>query len=178
MDRNNNQELATPKPTRRMDKIRRSLSFRRKKKDKNGTKSQQPSQFMLEPQIPSSASYSSGTTNNNSSAISSNLFTGTTSIALPGNSASAAAAAAPSAANAKTSNTTTNADSPVRPPLWIEDERKVRAGNCSFQVKYLGFQEVTDSRGMHICEMAIEKLLAVSQNINFFLFKLKTHTHF
>ena len=151
MDRNNNLELATPKPARRMDKIRRSLSFRLKKKDKHGSKSQQPSQLMLDAQIPSSASYSSGTTNNNSSAISSNFYTGSTqlhsastgptpvSLPLPAsNSTSTVSTLNNNNNNNKNSsqnNTVSEGGAPIRPPLWIEDERKVRAGNCSFQVK-------------------------------------------
>jgi hypothetical protein len=146
MDRNNNQELTTPKPARRMDKIRRSLSFRLKKKDKHGSKSQQPSQLMLDAQLPSSASYSSGTTNNNSSAISSNFYTGSTQLhsggapplgshplPLPTSNSTSTV----STLNNKNANSTTviEGGAPIRPALWIEDERKVRAGNCSFQVK-------------------------------------------
>jgi len=56
----------------------------------------------------------------------------------------------------------TSSGAAVKPSNWIEDEKKVRAGSCSFQVKYLGSVEVSDSRGMHLCESAIEKLLAVS----------------
>jgi numb-like protein len=78
-------------------------------------------------------------------------------------------------ANQPSTNTTTlpgessttpaaTSTSPARPALWIEDEKRVRAGNCSFQVKYLGFQEVSDSRGMQICETAIEKLLALDRD--------------
>jgi hypothetical protein len=147
MDRNNNLELATPKPARRMDKIRRSLSFRLKKKDKHGSKSQQPSQLMLDAQIPSSASYSSGTTNNNSSAISSNFYTGSTqlhsastgpapvSLPLPASNSTSTVSTLNNNKNTSQNNTVTEGGAPIRPPLWIEDERKVRAGNCSFQVK-------------------------------------------
>lgn len=58
------------------------------------------------------------------------------------------------------SNSDSKSGQVVKPPNWIEDEKKVRAGNCSFQVKYLGSLEVSDSRGMHLCESAIERLLA------------------
>jgi len=43
---------------------------------------------------------------------------------------------------------------------WNEDTDKVRNGTCSFQVRYLGYIEVFDSRGMHICEEAIKALKA------------------
>lgn len=49
-----------------------------------------------------------------------------------------------------------------KPTSWQEDERKVREGTCSFHVKYLGSIEVFDSRGMHICEQAIERQISVS----------------
>ncbi|CAG5117177.1 unnamed protein product [Candidula unifasciata] len=45
-----------------------------------------------------------------------------------------------------------------KPHQWQEDEKKVREGTCSFQVKYLGYIEVFDSRGMHICEEAVKTL--------------------
>ncbi|CDS40763.1 protein numb [Echinococcus multilocularis] len=45
-----------------------------------------------------------------------------------------------------------------RPQLWIEDERKIKEGSCSFQVKYLGCIEVFESRGMQVCEEAIKAL--------------------
>jgi len=60
--------------------------------------------------------------------------------------------AADSAATPSTSTST-------KPTLWVEDEKRVKAGTCSFQVKYLGSHEVADSRGMHICESAIQSLL-------------------
>ncbi|KAH9287265.1 Protein numb [Echinococcus granulosus] len=43
-----------------------------------------------------------------------------------------------------------------RPQLWIEDERKIKEGSCSFQ--YLGCIEVFESRGMQVCEEAIKAL--------------------
>ena len=42
--------------------------------------------------------------------------------------------------------------------LWQQDEIAVRAGTCSFDVKYLGCIEVFDSRGMPVCEEALKKL--------------------
>ncbi|XP_061600059.1 protein numb homolog isoform X3 [Cololabis saira] len=45
-----------------------------------------------------------------------------------------------------------------RPHQWQTDEEAVRAGKCSFAVKYLGHVEVEESRGMHICEDAVKRL--------------------
>ncbi|XP_077995179.1 protein numb-like [Glandiceps talaboti] len=45
-----------------------------------------------------------------------------------------------------------------KPHQWQEDEKSVRAGTCNFPVKYLGSMEVTESRGMPICEAAVRKL--------------------
>ena len=42
--------------------------------------------------------------------------------------------------------------------MWQQDEIAVRAGTCSFDVKYLGCLEVFDSRGMPVCEEALKKL--------------------
>ena len=42
--------------------------------------------------------------------------------------------------------------------LWQQDEIAVRAGTCSFDVKYLGCLEVFESRGMNVCEEALKKL--------------------
>ena len=42
--------------------------------------------------------------------------------------------------------------------LWQQDEIAVRAGTCSFEVKYLGGMEVFESRGMNVCEEALKKL--------------------
>ena len=42
--------------------------------------------------------------------------------------------------------------------VWQQDEIAVRAGTCSFDVKYLGCLEVFDSRGMPVCEEALKKL--------------------
>lgn len=47
-----------------------------------------------------------------------------------------------------------------KPHQWQEDERKVREGSCSFQVKYLGCVEVFESRGIQICEEAVKVLKA------------------
>lgn len=45
-----------------------------------------------------------------------------------------------------------------KPHQWQEDEKKVREGNCSFQVRYLGCLEVFESRGMQVCEEAVKTL--------------------
>ncbi|KAL3872897.1 hypothetical protein ACJMK2_036077 [Sinanodonta woodiana] len=45
-----------------------------------------------------------------------------------------------------------------KPHQWQEDERKVREGTCSFQVRYLGCIEVFESRGMQVCEEAVKQL--------------------
>lgn len=47
-----------------------------------------------------------------------------------------------------------------KPHQWQEDERKVREGTCSFQVRYLGCVEVFESRGMQVCEEAVKTLKA------------------
>lgn len=135
----------TPKPARRMDRIRRSLSFRRKKKSSSEYNIQSGSQTV-------------------------GKAGGTSALAIKKSNSETQAVAGttangPSTATSSTINNTATPSNgeaaPVtRPHLWIEDEKKVRAGNCSFQVKYLGFQEVSDSRGMHICEQALEKLIA------------------
>uniref|UniRef100_A0A1I8JLU9 PID domain-containing protein n=1 Tax=Macrostomum lignano TaxID=282301 RepID=A0A1I8JLU9_9PLAT len=48
-----------------------------------------------------------------------------------------------------------------KPQQWQEDEKKVREGSCSFQVKVftLGCMEVFESRGMQVCEEAIKNLI-------------------
>ncbi|XP_025031963.1 numb-like protein, partial [Python bivittatus] len=45
-----------------------------------------------------------------------------------------------------------------RPHQWQADEEAVRKGRCSFPVRYLGYVEVEESRGMHVCEEAVKKL--------------------
>ncbi|VVC45487.1 NUMB domain,PTB/PI domain,PH domain-like [Cinara cedri] len=45
-----------------------------------------------------------------------------------------------------------------KPHLWAMDEAEVRAGICSFHVKYLGCVEVFESRGMEVCEEALKTL--------------------
>ncbi len=140
--RNNNDIiLQQEKPLKRMDKIRRSLSFRKKKKDVN--------RKMLQ----SNTSHDIQT--NNSDLPSNNI---PMSMSVPGNMTKSDMVSSGSGA--------VSSDKPagtiLKPSNWIEDEKKVRAGSCSFQVKYLGSVEVSDSRGMHLCESAIEKLLAVS----------------
>ncbi|KAK2182254.1 hypothetical protein NP493_359g03024 [Ridgeia piscesae] len=47
-----------------------------------------------------------------------------------------------------------------KPHQWQEDERKVREGTCSFQVRYLGCIEVFESRGIQVCEEAVKALKA------------------
>uniref|UniRef100_A0A7E4VTY0 PID domain-containing protein n=1 Tax=Panagrellus redivivus TaxID=6233 RepID=A0A7E4VTY0_PANRE len=41
---------------------------------------------------------------------------------------------------------------------WQIDEKAVRNGVCKFNVKYLGSCEVFESRGVHVCETALEHL--------------------
>ncbi|XP_037776179.1 protein numb-like isoform X2 [Penaeus monodon] len=43
-----------------------------------------------------------------------------------------------------------------KPHQWQTDEAAVRAGTCSFPVKYLGCVEVFESRGMQVCEEALK----------------------
>ncbi|KAJ8945375.1 hypothetical protein NQ318_007021 [Aromia moschata] len=45
-----------------------------------------------------------------------------------------------------------------KPHQWQADESAVRAGTCTFAVKYLGCVEVFDSRGMQVCEEALKVL--------------------
>ncbi|XP_045117015.1 protein numb-like isoform X2 [Portunus trituberculatus] len=45
-----------------------------------------------------------------------------------------------------------------KPHQWQTDESSVRAGTCSFPVKYLGCVEVFESRGMQVCEEALKVL--------------------
>ncbi|XP_035206269.1 protein numb-like isoform X2 [Stegodyphus dumicola] len=45
-----------------------------------------------------------------------------------------------------------------KPHQWQADEAAVRAGTCSFPVKYLGCVEVFESRGMQVCEEALKVL--------------------
>lgn len=182
MDRNNvtppelNQQQ---KPVKRMEKIRRSLSFRRKKKSDKLSKQLTMNGDSPVNNLPSSISAPINVNNNNnsSSSASANVSksNSTTTQALVANhhTTIVQGTTMPPTTNSNsiqsdTAANNTNAAAPAttpissvaKPPHWIEDEKKVRAGNCSFQVKYLGSSEVSDSRGMHLCEMAIEKLLA------------------
>ncbi|XP_060712126.1 numb-like protein isoform X1 [Hemiscyllium ocellatum] len=50
-----------------------------------------------------------------------------------------------------------------RPHQWQADEEAVRKGKCSFPVRYLGHVEVEESRGMHVCEDAVQKLKAMGK---------------
>jgi hypothetical protein len=162
-------EFVTPKPQKRMDKIRRSLSFRKKKKSSAGGPSSRGANKELgsgsssgrkaitdTPTVTNTSQPSEQNSTDSAAAHTTNNQNSTTSTTQ---------GAATSTTTTTTPATSTNAQSgaPNRPALWIEDERRVRAGNCSFQVKYLGYQEVADSRGMHICELALEKLLSVSE---------------
>lgn len=45
-----------------------------------------------------------------------------------------------------------------KPHQWQSDEAAVRAGSCTFPVKYLGCVEVFESRGMQVCEEALKVL--------------------
>jgi hypothetical protein len=135
---NGEMTLQTPKPNKRMDKIRRSLSFRKKKKHSDEGRSKLQSQ------------------------TSSDLH-GSAQQATPGAmSASASVPTSIAGLRPKEASASGEKAASVKPATWVEDEKRVRAGNCSFQVKYLGSLEVSDSRGMHLCESAIERLLAVS----------------
>ncbi|CAF0893577.1 unnamed protein product [Adineta steineri] len=58
----------------------------------------------------------------------------------------------------KTINNHTNKNE-KKPVQWHDDDKSVRDGTCSFNVKYLGSVEVQESRGMHVCEQAIQALL-------------------
>jgi numb len=180
MDRNTNNNNNTsadnqlaPKPqVKRMEKIRRSLSFRRKKKsDKSKTQLQLANNdhSPVTNHLPSSVSVPANIHNNNNNSLSS------ASVSKSNSTSTQAASTIPNTLPTQPTSTTTAITTPnettttptttsttqvVKPPHWIEDEKRVRSGNCSFQVKYLGSSEVSDSRGMHLCEMAIEKLLA------------------
>ncbi|CAF0865767.1 unnamed protein product [Rotaria sordida] len=52
-----------------------------------------------------------------------------------------------------------NITSENKPLQWQDDEKFVRMGACSFNVKYLGSIEVQESRGIYVCEQAIQALL-------------------
>ena len=43
---------------------------------------------------------------------------------------------------------------------WDNDGELVRSNHCEFKVKYLGFVEVQESRGMEVCEAAMVTLVA------------------
>jgi numb-like protein len=70
---------------------------------------------------------------------------------------SANASSTSTSTNTKNNHSTTIADN--KPQQWQDDEKSVRMGACSFNVKYLGSVEVQESRGMHVCEQAIQALL-------------------
>ena len=58
-------------------------------------------------------------------------------------------------------------DTPIdesKHPEWQNDERNVRAGNCSFKVKFIGFIEVQNPRGMPACEEAVKELKTFKKN--------------
>lgn len=46
---------------------------------------------------------------------------------------------------------------------WHSDEISVRQGNCTFPIKYLGCVEVFESKGMPICEEALNVLRATKR---------------
>lgn len=57
-----------------------------------------------------------------------------------------------------TTSTRRPMDNPSKPHQWLEDEKSVRSGICSFNVKYLGCVEVFECRGMPVCEEALKVL--------------------
>ncbi|CAF0910742.1 unnamed protein product [Rotaria sp. Silwood1] len=111
-----NTELIRRKKHRQMDRLRRTLSFRSRKKG-----------------------HTTNNNNNNNNNNNDNNHLSTTAPIKNGNT---------------TTITTEN-----KPLQWQDDEKSVRAGACSFNVKYLGSVEVQESRGMHVCEQAIQALL-------------------
>ena len=48
---------------------------------------------------------------------------------------------------------------------WETDEDRVRSNHCEFKVKYLGFIEVDESRGMEVCESAIKELMSSKEKL-------------
>jgi numb-like protein len=104
-----------------MDRLRRTLSFRSRKKG--------------------------NTSNNNNNNNNNNHQTSTTITATS------------STKNGNNTPTTTTTAADNKPSQWQDDEKSVRIGACSFNVKYLGSVEVQESRGMHVCEQAIQALL-------------------
>lgn len=57
----------------------------------------------------------------------------------------------------------------AKPHQWQSDETGVRAGTCSFGVKYLGCVEVFESRGMQVCEEALKVLRVRITNLYYLL---------
>ncbi len=108
MDKQTHEE-PIQKPSRGMERIRKSLSFRRKKKslDLNHTDTKSENVNTNSNQQPDT-----GTKSN----LKENLITNVNPVANP-----------------------INENSSVKPELWIEDEKKVKTGNCSFQVKVKSF---------------------------------------
>ncbi|CAF1466198.1 unnamed protein product [Rotaria magnacalcarata] len=92
------------------------------------------------------------TNNNNDNNHSGSIATQTKN----GNNAASTTTTSPSSTTAITTTTTTAEN---KPPQWQDDEKAVRASACSFNVKYLGSVEVQESRGMNVCEQAIQALL-------------------
>ncbi|CAF0853753.1 unnamed protein product [Adineta steineri] len=113
-------ETVRRKKHRQMDRLRRTLSFRSRKKGNRAND-------------PNCNNINNNNNNNNNH----------------------------STTNAKTANNTTTATATTenKPPQWQDDEKAVRGGACNFNVKYLGSVEVQESRGMHVCEQAIQALL-------------------
>lgn len=158
-----------PKPARRLDKIRRSLSFRRKKKSKTPAATSSGGDLAHQSGGGGGANM---TTSISAPLTINNVTNGQPAAILPASAsithettatATGTGTVAKAIKSASTSQVTETAAASgggaSKPLLWIEDEKRVRANNCAFQVKYLGSQEVADSRGMHICEQAIERLL-------------------
>ncbi|UJR30345.1 hypothetical protein I4U23_017881 [Adineta vaga] len=104
-----------------MDRLRRTLSFRSRKKGNTSNDSR------------------NNNNNNNNNSTDHSTKTNNNNNNVP----------------TTTNNTTTE----NKPPQWQDDEKSVRSGACNFSVKYLGSVEVQESRGMHVCEQAIQALL-------------------
>ena len=100
-----NTELVQRKKHRQMDRLRRTLSFRSRKKG-------------------------NASNNNNNNYQTSNTATTTTAATIAGPSSIKNGNGAPA-----TATTTTTADN--KPSQWQDDEKSVRVGACSFNVKVL-----------------------------------------
>ena len=59
---------------------------------------------------------------------------------------------------------------------WALDEKAVRQGICKFNVKYLGCCEVYESRGVHVCEGALQHLKVdfyIKNVFTFWIFRIE-----